>query len=81
MTRCVAQEWYLSFLVWVPSLGFVAFLVFTLWTGKLYARGPIYLRDKHPVEYWSGVGFLVFMVAVVLALAAESLPCEGWPHF
>lgn len=68
----IDQEWYLPILVWVVPAGFLAALIFTLWTGKLYARGPICFRDKQPDAYWSGVAFLVVCLAITVYMAVST---------
>ena len=81
MTVCVDRDWYLSFLIWIPALGFLGFLAFTLWSGKFYARGVIYTRTESPALYWLGSGFLAFCLLCAGIFIVDSLPCLGWPHF
>jgi len=81
MIKCHDQEWYLSFLIWVPASAFFGALVFTLWTGRLYARGPIHSRDTEPSTYWVGVGFIAVCMAVTISFALDGVRCEGWPPF
>jgi hypothetical protein len=78
--RCVDSDWYLSFLVWMPTLGFLGFLIFTLWTGKLYVRGPVFTRNERPSGYWFGVGVIAVFLAISIYFIAADIRCVGWPH-
>jgi hypothetical protein len=66
MTVVTAREWYLPILVAVPPIAFLAALGFTLWSGKLYVRGPIYTRAEAPSVYWTGTGFIAICAAVTI---------------
>ena len=64
------HDWYLHILVWAPSAAFLGGLIFTLWTGRLYGRGPIFSRSEQPRNYWAGVTFLVVCLTVATYGAA-----------
>lgn len=68
----IDHDWYLRFLVWGPTTAFLGGLIFTLWTGRLFARGPVFTRHEHSKSYWTGVMFLVLGLIITTYLAATS---------
>lgn len=65
----MGHDWYLPILIWFLAIAFIGFLVFTLWTGKFYARGPVYGRRERPSEYWTGVVFLALASSLLTYVA------------
>jgi len=70
MTSGPDREWYLPFIGAIVPIGFLGFLVVTLWSGKLYARGSILTRTENPSAYWTGAAFIVICLAVTAYLWA-----------
>ena len=68
MTVGPDREWYLPFIGAIVPIGFLGFLAFTLWSGKLYARGAICTRAENPSVYWTGVAFIVICLVVTVYL-------------
>ncbi len=65
----VDHEWYLPILIWIPAVALLGGLIFTLRSGKLYARGTAITRQDDPATYWIGAAFLVVFSLFAIYLA------------
>jgi hypothetical protein len=75
----MARVFLILVLIWTLvawSRIFPSILRLALSSGILQARGRVYLRDMHPVRFWSAVYFHLFVFGV-LALGLYALAFGG----
>jgi hypothetical protein len=71
VSTTIDQPWFLPIVSWALPAIFLGVIGFTLWSGKLYGRGTVYLRNAQPNTYWCGIAFLALCAVATLWMAVS----------
>lgn len=59
----------LPILFWIPAAAFCTVIVYSLWTGAIYAVEDPIRRSKAPRTYWTAIAFFALCAVATIWMA------------